>query len=73
MLTPNQIFAEDKNGTPIKIGDTVQYRKKQYTVDDIEHCVSGDGYYTETMTLYLQQVGTGKLKVLEDFNVEVLG
>jgi hypothetical protein len=73
MLTPNQIFAEDKNGTPIKVGDKVQYRKKHYIVDDIEHSVSGDGYYTETVAVYLQQVGTGKLKVLEDFNVEVLG
>ena len=73
MLTANQIFAEDKNGTAITIGDTVQYRNKQYMIMNMEHSVSADGYYTETVALYLQQIGTGKLKVVQDFNVEVLG
>ena len=70
---PTQIFAYDSDGDTIIIGDKVQYRKKLYEVEWMEHEVSNDGYYTETVVLLLRNLKTGKQIVVEDIKVDVLG
>jgi hypothetical protein len=51
----------------------VVYRRKLYKVEHMEHEISRDGYYTESVCLLLEHHKTGKQIVVEDFKVEVLG
>ncbi len=67
------IFAYDEDGNTIIPGDMVVYRRKLYKVEHLEHEISNDGYYTETVVLLLEHYKTGKHIVVEDFKVEVLG
>jgi hypothetical protein len=67
------IFAYDEDGNTIIPGDMVVYRRKLYEVEHLEHEISGDGNYTETVVLLLKHVKTGKHIVVEDFKVEILG
>ncbi len=66
------IFAYDEDGNNIIPGDMVVYRRKLYKVESLEHEVSGDGNYEESVSLLLEHVKTGKQIVVEDFKVEVL-
>lgn len=66
------ILAADKNDSGITIGDKVIYRKKTYIVDWMEHEVSGDGYYTETVYLLIRNPNTEKTVVVEDCKVELI-
>ena len=65
----SKIFAYDKEGYDICVDDMVIYRKKLYRVDSMEHEVSGDGYYTETVYLLLTDPVTDKYVVVEDNKV----
>ena len=67
------IFAYDEDGNTIIPGDMVVYRRKLYKVEHMEHEVSNDGCYTESVVLLLEHLKTGKQIVVEDFKVEVLG
>jgi hypothetical protein len=67
------IFAYDEDGNTIIPGDMVVYRRRLYKVEHMEHEVSSDGLYTETVVLLLEHHKTGKQIVVEDFKVEVLG
>ena len=67
------IFACDEDGNNIIPGDMVVYRRKLYKVEHLEHEISNDGYYTETVVLLLEHYKTGKQIVVEDFKVAVLG
>jgi hypothetical protein len=70
--TPSQIFAYDRDGYDIIVGDKVRYNRALYEVEWMEHEVSGDGYYTETVYLLLRRDKTGKQIVVEDNKVELL-
>jgi hypothetical protein len=67
------ILAYDEDGNTVIPGDMVVYRRKLYKVEHMEHEISNDGYYTETVVLLLEHYKTGKQIVVEDFKVEVLG
>jgi hypothetical protein len=67
------IFAYDEDGNTIIPGDMVVYRRKLYKVEHMEHEISSDGLYDETVVLLLEHHKTGKQIVVEDFKVEVLG
>jgi hypothetical protein len=67
------IFAYDEDGNTIIPGDVVVYRRKLYKVEHMEHEISSDGLYDETVVLLLEHVKTGKQIVVEDFKVAVLG
>lgn len=66
------ILARDRNDYDIIIGDKVVYRKKTYEVTEMEHDVSGDGYYTETVYLVLKDPETEKTTVVKDYQVELI-
>lgn len=66
------ILARDRNDYDIIIGDKVVYRKKTYEVAEMEHDVSGDGYYTETVYLVLKNLETEKTVVVKDYQVELI-
>ena len=66
------IFARDRNDWDIIIGDKIVYRKKTYEVTEMEHDVSGDGYYTETVYLVLKSLETEKTTVVKDYQVELI-
>lgn len=65
----SKIFACDKEGYDICVDDMVIYRKKLYRVESMEHEVSNDGYYTETVYLLLNDPVTDKYVVVEDNKV----
>jgi hypothetical protein len=66
------IFAYDEDGNTVIPGDMVVYRRKLYKVEHMEHEISSDGLYDETVVLLLEHFKTGKQIVVEDFKVEVL-
>jgi hypothetical protein len=66
------IFASDSDGYDICVGDTVIYRRKPYVVEWMEHEISNDGYYTETVFLLLVDKQTGKSIVVEDEKVKLV-
>lgn len=72
--TENQgsILARDRNDYDVIIGDKVVYRKKTYEVEWMEHEVSADGYYTETVYLALKSLETEKTIVVKDYQVELI-
>lgn len=47
-LNKGTIFAQDKNGECLVVGDKVMYNRKHYRVQSLEWDVSGDGLYHET-------------------------
>jgi len=67
------IFAYDEDGNTVIPGDMVVYRRKLYKVESMEHEVSRDGNYEESVSLLLEHFKTGKQIVVDDFKVEVLG
>lgn len=66
------ILARDRNDYDVIIGDKVVYRKKTYEVEWMEHEVSADGYYTETVYLALKSLETEKTIVVKDYQVELI-
>ena len=72
--TENQgsIIARDKHDYDVIIGDKVIYRKKTYEVEWMEHEITADGYYTETVYLALKSLDTDKTIVVEDNKVELI-
>ncbi len=68
----SKIFAEDRLGYDLRVDDMVWYRKKLYTIEGMEHEVTGDGYYTETVYLLIKNVDSGKELVVEDVKVELV-
>lgn len=72
--TENQgcVFARDKYDYDVIVGDKVVYRKKTYEVVEMEHSVSADGYYTETVYLVLKSLDTRKTMVVQDNKVELI-
>lgn len=72
-VNKGSIFAYDEDGNTIIPGDMVVYRRKLYKVESLEHEVSSDGNYEESVSLLLEHVKTGKQIEVEDFKVEVLG
>ncbi len=66
------ISACDKEGYDICIDDTVIYRNKPYVVEAMEHEISSDGCYTETVVLWLDDKETGKHIVVEDEKVKLV-
>lgn len=66
------VFARDKYDYDVIIGDKVVHRKKTYEVVEMEHNVSADGYYTETVYLVLKSLDTDKTIVVEDNKVELI-
>jgi hypothetical protein len=69
---PTQIFAYDEDGNTIIPGDMVMYRRKLYKVESMEHEISNDGYYTETVFLLLIDKETDKYIVVEDEKVKLV-
>jgi len=65
----SKILAYDKEGYDICVNAHVIYRKKVYRVESMEHEVSNDGYYTETVYLLLNDPVTDKYIVVEDNKV----
>ena len=68
----SKIFAYDSEGYDICIDDTVIYRRKPYVVESMEHEISNDGYYTETVFLLLIDKETDKYIVVEDEKVKLV-
>jgi hypothetical protein len=69
---PSKIFANDVNGDGIAIGDKVEYNSRFYIVQGMEHDVSTDGYYDETVYLELSDGKSKKAIFVEDSEVELL-
>jgi hypothetical protein len=68
-MKASDIFAEDQEGNGLKIGDVVKRRGRIYKIRDIHWDVSGDGYYTETVTLSVEDLKNGKDRIFEDNQV----
>jgi hypothetical protein len=68
-MDAKDIFAVDKDGESVIVGDLVRRGRARYVVADIYWDVSGDGYYTETVTLACKNVRTGKIVLFEDKDV----
>jgi hypothetical protein len=68
-IDASKIFAYDKEGYDICVDDMVIYRKKLYKVESMEHEVTNDGYYTESVYLLLADPVTDKYVVVEDNKV----
>jgi hypothetical protein len=66
------IFAYDCEGYDICVDDKVIYRRKEYVVEHMEHEITTDGYYTETVYLLLTDKDTGKYVVVEDEKVKLV-
>lgn len=62
----NEIFAGDKAGETVIVGDIVSKKGKRYKVRDIIWDVSGDGLYEETVFLVVENTRTGKVKTFTD-------
>jgi hypothetical protein len=69
---PTKIFAGDVNGDAIVIGDKVEYNSRYYKVQGMEHNVSADGYYEETVYLELSDGKSKKAIFVEDTEVELV-
>jgi hypothetical protein len=69
---PKQIFACDTYGESIVPGDVVRYNSRLYTVVGMEHEVSGDGYYDETVYLEMMDSRSKKPIFVEDNEVELV-
>ena len=69
---PTKIFAGDVNGDQIAIGDKVEYNGRFYAVQGMEHDVTTDGYYEETVYLELSDGKSKKVIFVEDSEVELL-
>ena len=69
---PTKIFANDVNGDQIAIGNKVEYNSRFYTVQGMEHDVTTDGYYEETVYLELSDGKSKKAIFIEDSEVELL-
>jgi hypothetical protein len=67
------IFARDRDDNSVIVGDTVRRGRARYLVEDIFWEVSGDGYYTETVTLSCKNLRTGKTHLYEDSDVVLCG
>lgn len=69
---PRMIFAYDVNGDDITIGNKVEYNSRYYKVQGMEHNVSADGYYEETVYLELSDGKSKKAIIVEDGEVELV-
>ena len=67
-----KVFAYDEDGYDICVGDHVVHNRKLYKVTALEHDVSGDGLYRETVYLELMHVKTTKIKIIEDCDVALV-
>lgn len=68
-MKASDIFAEDQDGNALQVGDMVRRRGRTYKICDVHWDVSGDGYYTETVTLSVEDLKSGKRKIFEDSQV----
>jgi hypothetical protein len=69
MTDASKIFAEDRNGESLCVGDTVSRGRSRFRIEGVEWTVSGDGYYTETVYLTCKNLRSGDTRVFEDSEV----
>lgn len=71
-MKAHEIFAQDKYGQDLIVGDTVKKGQSKYSIKNITWEVSGDGYYHETVYLHCKNTRSGKKVVFEDKEVELV-